>query len=438
LFNIKELKTIFKNSIFYNFKDDIFFDKVEHDTRRSLTNAMYLALKGANFDGHNFLKEALLKGAKLAIVERINKKINLPQIKVKNTLEAYLKLAKYKRKKISAKIIAITGSNGKTTSKDLLFHLLDKKYKVYSNFGNFNNNIGLSYTILNAPLDIDFLILEMGMNKLKEIKLLSNIACPDLGLITNIGTAHIGELKGVHNILKAKLELFDYLKKNNKDIIFNTFDKELKKVKTNFKNSFNFIKLNSLKNNSFSFKYKNKIYKAKTLLKGDHNLNNIAAALSVALFLNVDINYVIKRLKTFDTKDMRFEEKNIKGITYILDCYNANLDSMKAIIDYVSKQKISGRKVAVIGDMNELGKYTKAYHIEIGKLLNKTKIDKVFCFGKYSSYYQEGFNNNAKFIAINDLEIAKKIIKSYIKRNDLVFFKASRSLKLEKLFKEVI
>lgn len=434
MFSHQDLKIIFNDAQFINFDSQIRVSKVEHDTRKPLNNAMYIALIGDNFDGHNFVSDAYKNGAIVAVVEKyIESKI--AQILVKNTLSSYLKIANYKRKMLNAKVIAVTGSNGKTTCKELIYSLINKTFITYKNEGNLNNQIGLPYTLSNVPLDAQCVVLEMGMNSLGEIKTLSQCAEPDIALITNIGSAHIGKLGSIQNILKAKTELFDYANNNGSLIIFNTKDKLLITLKHKYKNTINFLELKKVNEDSFKFTYKNEIFVIKSPLKGEHNLSNLAAALTVALHLGVDPNIVSKELEKFKQKDMRFEIIEINKVKYILDCYNANPDSMKAIIDYVSLVNVLGSKIAVIGDMNELGTYSQNFHLEIGEYLRIKGINKVFSIGKYSKYYKKAYNDDKNFFEISNRDV--NFLKKEIKENDLVFFKASRTIKLEEIFKEV-
>lgn len=439
MLNLVDLKKVFIDAKFYNFPEQLEILRVEHDTRKNLDHALYIAIKGEHFDGNSFIDDAFKKGAVAAIVGSVNENILIPQILVKNTGKAYLDLASYYRHKLKAKVIAITGSNGKTTTKDLIFHVLKKFYKVYKNEGNLNNQIGLPYSLLNMPIDAEFIVLEMGMNSLGEIKILAETAMPNFALITNVGTAHIGRLGSLENILKAKLELFDYVDKNNGTLFFNVYDDSLEKIKNEYKNTVDFIKINSVKDGEFYFFINNKKYEGTTLLKGKHNLLNISGALTIAQNLNLDLTECLEEIKTFNTASMRFELFKKKGITFILDCYNANPDSMKAIIEYVSNSKAL-RKLAVIGNMNELDGFTEKYHIEIGEFLKTKKIDKVFSFGTFSKFYKKGYKDENNFTELSscDLIEAVNIIKDELKEGDIVFFKASRSIKLESIYKGVM
>lgn len=443
--NFKEIL----NAKFLDWKDDFSFSGFEHDTRKDLKNKFYVAIKGENFDGNDFILEAKKKGAS-AVISNKNINIGIPHIVVKDSIEAYGVLAKNYLKELKyEKIIAITGSNGKTTTKEIIDFVLSKKFKVVKNPGNFNNLIGVPYSILNFPKSFDYGILELGMSSFGEIKALSEIVNPDLGLITNIGRAHIGFLKTKENILKAKMELFDYLEENNKEAIFvNNLDSLIKKevdklkIKKNIFGDSNFFiekKNEAFDHQKYTLNYNNKKYSGRTSLLGDYNLNNILASLSVLNYLGIDIEESISLISDFIPSSMRSVFKKIDGVNYFIDCYNANPDSVIEALKVAST--FSSRKIAVLGDMLELGDKSKSLHLEVGKKVAEL-YEYIFALGDFSKDYVDGFISaggvlqKAFIFKKNEIAILKEKLKKMIIEDDFIFIKASRGIKIERVLED--
>lgn len=424
------------------------------DTRTLKKNEVFFAIKGEKRDGHEFIQDALKKGASLVICERCKNNMNEKILKVKNTKEALLILAKYyinKFKKI--KIIAITGSNGKTTTKELIAFILSKKYKVLKSDKSYNNYLGFSLTAFNLKRNYDFLVAEIGMNHTGEIKKIVNGIKIDTAIITNIGEAHIGFFNSKKEVAMAKSEIFIGLKKSgnvilNKDDEFFNF---LKNRANRFKiftfgkgeGSDLYFKDAEIKKNytKFKFCYKKEKYSLYTKLMGEHNLYNIAAAGYVGLIYGIKLTEIIEAIKRFKIKNsMRFEIKKIKGIEIINDAYNANINSFEAAIDTLKKIKLENLYI-VAGDMYELGKKAKKLHFELGKMLAQLKINGIFWLGKYGLYVKEGYLNGNGVLGRNDIIIKKnknsllKVIKNKIKKGDTIFLKGSRLNKLEDIEK---
>ncbi len=425
---------------------------ISTDTRTLKKGNVFFAIKGEKSDGHRFIKDAIKKGACLVICESSCKIDNC--IKVKDTKNALLLLAKYyltKFKKI--KKIAITGSNGKTTTKEIITSILSAKYKVKKSEKSYNNYLGLSLTIFNLRKRDEILVVEAGMNHKGEIKEMMKGINLDMAIITNIGSAHLGFFKDKKEIASAKSEIFLSLKKNgiailNKDNeYFNFLRKKVKNAKVlNFgKDSNADIRFEkgyySGKYMNFKVYHKNKMYDIKTQLKGEHNIYNLACAMLVGFIFKVKSNLMIDRIKKFKMKNfLRFEEKNINGIYVINDAYNANIDSFKSAIETLKEMNVDNLYM-VIADMLELGRKTKVMHIELGKLLATIHLKGLFLFGENCKYIKEGYKNgngnlpDNLIVISNNKEQIGRLLKQKVKKYDCVFLKGSRKNKLEEIEK---
>ncbi len=462
MLNVSELKQVFNKAEFINYSADVQINSVEHDTRRISKQSLYVAIKGESLDGHDFVIDAQNKGAVACICEKEIKGASLVQIVVKDSVKAYGTLARYWRDKLKCPVLGLTGSNGKTTTKDLVYTVMSKKFKTVRTTGNFNNPIGVPYTLLSFPLDAEFAVVEMGMNAKGEVDMLSHIADPDVALITNIGRAHIGRLGSIDAIKDAKTEVFNYVLKKNGSFCINLSDERIKswvdsnkpkKVITYCCSSSDnddcacqvCVKALSSTGNSQKFK----VFCSKTTeevegeikLIGIHNLHNVAAAIAVGVNFGIDVKTSVKALNDFIPPAMRSNIIEKDGVNYIVDCYNANPDSMLAAIATLAETKEATRKVAVVGDMGELDGMEKELHKEVGKSLAENKIDLVYVIGDYSENYKEGFNsvNGPKgklFIYAKDqMDLLKKELFPALKKGDYVLVKASRSSKLEAVLK---
>jgi UDP-N-acetylmuramoyl-tripeptide--D-alanyl-D-alanine ligase len=461
MFNISELKAVFKKAEFINERPDIKITSVEHDTRRIKPKSLYIAIQGDNLDGHDFVVEAMNKGAVACICERKIDNAALTQIIVKDSVKAYGELARFWRDRMKCPVLGLTGSNGKTTTKDLIYTILSKKFKTARTQGNFNNLIGVPYTILGFPLNAECAIVEMGMNAMGEIAALSKIADPDVALITNIGRAHIGRLGSMDAVISAKTELFDYVLKKGGSFCLNVDDEKVNTwVDSNKpKKSITYCYANSDEKecsaqvcvkaiSSTGKSQKFKVYCSKTgeevagniKIIGSHNLNNVVAAIAVGVFFGMDVKSCVKALKDFVPPAMRSNVVKKEGVTYIVDCYNANPDSMIAAIRSMEMAKEASRKIAVVGDMLELDGMENELHKEVGLELAQNKFDLVFAIGKYSPNYIEGFESfkgdKGKLFAYSSDQMQKlrKDLFPSLKRGDYVLIKASRGSKLEAVF----
>ena len=423
---------------------------VSTDTRKIEEGTMFIALKGENFNGNNYVLEAFNKGAKIAIVDEVKCDLNelkedVALIKVENTGRALMDLAKFYREKLGLKVVGITGSAGKTSTKDLVAAVLSDKYKVFKTKGNFNNEIGLPLMILELDSTYDVAILEMGMRGLGQIKELAEIASPDLGIITNIGISHIEILKTRENILKAKMEIATFFDKNNTLVVCGNDDflgalpeAEYKIVKTgvgeNFKIGAKNIALEEL-SSKFTVYDGEKEEEFSLDMPGEHNISNLMLGIAIAKELGVSFEEMKRGLKNIEATSMRLELIKKDGFSILNDCYNSSPVAVKSAID-VMKNIEGKRRIAVLGTMRELGHKSEEAHMEIGKYAKENGIEKVLCFGNFSENIKEGYGEGCT-VYENKEELIKDLL-NIICDGDIILVKASRSLKFEEITKALL
>ena len=363
------------------------------DTNEVTLGDVYVGIKGEKVDGSLFYEEAFKNGAKICLLEEIpiqketyQKYPDTTIIVVKNSIVAIQKLATYKRSLYDIPVIGVTGSVGKTSTKDIIGGVVGTVYNVRKTYGNYNNHIGVPLTILGLK-DHTALVVEMGMNHLGELRKLTNIAKPTICVITNIGTAHIGNLGSRENILKAKLEILEGLTKegiviinNDNDLLhnWNMQNREYKVKSFGIENKSDIIaediNLNEHESNFTSYIYGEKT-KVEVPVTGMHFVYNALCAICVGEALNISKENILKGIKEFELTKNRMEIlKNSKEVTIINDCYNASFDSMIASLEVLSKTE-GKRKIAVLGDILELGDYSKKIHEDVGKEVTKNNID---------------------------------------------------------------
>lgn len=412
-------------------------DSISTDTRNIALNSMFFALKGDNFNGNKFAEIAIEKGAKYAIVDEIeyeNPKLGI--FYVNNSLETLQKLANYHRKQLKTPILSLTGSNGKTTTKELIARVLQKKYNIISTIGNLNNHIGVPLTLLRLKKEHELAIVEMGANHLKEIEFLCEIAEPDFGYITNFGKAHLEGFGGIEGVIQAKSELYNYLEKNNKIAFVNTDDSKQIELTENLKT----IKFGSQNNADYQFKYlKNNNAKCPPIqynstivqseLIGEYNLSNVAAAIAIGLHLKVDLQDIKAAIEAYTSGDNRSQLVNKNDYKIILDAYNANPSSMEVALKNFSS--INGEKAVVLGDMFELGDSSKIEHQNIADLAFKLKFNEIYLIGNYfHSIDKENLSNIKTF---ENREEAINYFSQHPIRSKTLLIKGSRGMQLEKI-----
>lgn len=424
---IKEIYDIFKKS-----------SGVYTDSRNPLKNGLFFALSGEKYNGNDYAAESLHKGAISAVVdnEELASKSN-KFIYVKNSLETLQKLASFHRQKFKCPVLAITGSNGKTTTKELLKIVLSKKHNTHATIGNLNNHIGVPITILNTPISSDFLIIEMGANHLNEIKNLCKIAKPTHGFITNFGLAHLEGFGGKEGVIKGKSELYDFLDSSNGEIFVNhdnqnQINKLGNKKYISFgqeeKADFNLVYNLSNKNNlEISFKGSKFI----TNLYGEYNLPNVSAAIVIGDFFNVSLKNIKEAIESYRPLDNRSQVIKINNKKIILDAYNANPSSMEFAIKNFHK-KFTNDRILIIGDMLELGEYSKSAHKQIVNLIIDLSFDKVITVGENFFEISNTPNYFKKYHSTDELI---KFISLKVVKEKNILIKGSRSLRLEKILK---
>ena len=418
---------------------------LSYDTRTLQKDQAYIALKGTNFDGHTFIQNAVRVGANFIILEKkeapkYEEILNgVPFLAVDNTLLALQEIAKFHRLSKDIKIAAITGSNGKSTTKQMLTALLKQVGKTCSTEGNFNNQIGVPKSLLEISNEDDFGVFELGASHVGDIAEIARLVLPDAAILTNISPSHLEFFGSMENIYKTKTEMLDYLNMGA-TVVFNGDDKFLKNLKTSYKGkmiSFGFDPNNDIvikESANFSFTYKGATFNTGIVLER-HNKLNAAAACGAALALGLFKEDIEKGLKTYKPMPMRLEKHKLNKAEILLDCYNANPVSMENALNILSTY--ADMRVAVLGDMRELGKYSADYHKELAQKIIDAKINKVFLAGTeteitYKELLKLGFKevkySKDKLDFIKDLQ---EIIKT---QKVIVLFKASRSLNFEELF----
>lgn len=434
---------------------NLLLENFSKDTRTINKKDVYIAIKGESFDGNMYIDDAFSKGASCCIIDNdeyidTKKYKEKTIIKVDDSIKCLQELAKYKRSLYNIPVIAITGSVGKTSTKDIVYEVVSKKYKTLKPMGNLNNHIGLPLTILKLK-DHEALVVEMGMNHFKEISLLTKIAKPNIAIITNIGTAHIGNLGSRENILKAKLEITETLSKENTLIINNDNDLLHNEV-SNLKDKYKLVTIGiNNKSDYNATNIKDNIFSSTFNIDNDSiNINvgspafiyNSLVAYAVGKILKIASKDIIDAIAIFKLSEHRLEKKISKsGITIIDDTYNANQDSMINALTLLSKVK-NKRRVAILGDILELGNYSKEIHQNIGKTITPKNLDLLITIGKESKYIKEealknNFDNN-KIYSYKDYEETINNITSIVKKDDLVLLKASHGMKLSKVVDELV
>ena len=382
---------------------NLVLDNFSHDTRTIRDGDIYVGIKGETFDGNLFYKDAFDKGAKACILDNIDindiedKYKNKTIILVDDCLKCIQDLARYKRSLYNIPVVGVTGSVGKTSTKDMIYSVLSTKYKVLKTEGNNNNNIGLPFTILRLK-DEDIMVIEMGMNNFGEISLLTNISKPTMAVITNVGTAHIGNLGSRENIMKAKLEIIEGLNgpliiNNDNDILHDNIDyiKSLNKIITiGIYNDSDYM-AKDISKDLTEFTINND--KIKCNIGNTAFIYNSLVAYVFGKLCNVDNENIKDGIKNFKLTSNRLEFKKLNNdITLIDDTYNASLDSIKSSLEILVRQD-ARRRIAVIGDVLELGKFSESIHEEIGKLLFDSNIDFIITVGNETKYTDRYLKN---------------------------------------------
>lgn len=417
------------------------------DSRQLEEGYLFIPIKGAKVDGHDFIPKAAAMGAAAALSERELPDCPIPYIQVASSEQALKDLAEYYRSQLPLPIVGITGSVGKTSTKEMIASVLSQKYQVLKTAGNFNNEIGLPLTLLRIREEHQVAVVEMGISDFGEMHRLAKMARPDICVITNIGICHLENLKSRDGILQAKSEIFDYLKPGSHIVLNGEDDKlstvtEVKGIHPLFYGTGREIYADQIQNCGLEgiaaqIHTPRGSISVKIPIPGEHNVLNALAATGVGLYLGMelaDIQAGIERVKTIGGRSNLIESG---GFRVLDDCYNANPVSMRASLDVLSSG--NGRKVAVLGDMGELGEQEKQLHYEVGAYAAQKQIDAVFCAGSLSEYLalgaKEGNDIQVFYFPSRD-EMTERLLE-YLNEGDTVLVKASHFMEFSKVVEAI-
>ncbi len=416
--------------------------EISTDTRSIIPDSIFFSLKGDQFDGNKFAEDALEKGSAFAVIDNPLYKKDERYILVDDSLLALQNLAQTHRENLDISVIGITGTNGKTTTKELIAAILKKKYKTHVTEGNFNNHIGVPLTLLSIKSDIEIAVIEMGASHIGEIKLLCRLAMPNYGLITNIGKAHLQGFGNFDGVLKAKNELYEYISKTKGKIFLNADNDILR----NIANGLSAITYGTDKNAAccgmitestpyLHIKWKSGAetswHNIFSQITGIYNFENIMSAICIGDYFQVSHSDICSAINGFVPTNNRSQLIERKGYSIIKDAYNANPVSMKAAIMNLSEQHVPN-KIAILGDMLELGSFSKKEHGRIIKLLESQSFNKVYLVG---SLFKNAINNNpyTTFETVEDLIRFFSTKSNKFPENSIVLLKGSRGISLEKV-----
>ena len=437
---------------------------VSTDSRNCVPESIFFALKGERFDGHAFVDNALQAGCAYAIVDVVAKAIDKRVIVVENVLHTLQQLARIHRKALGVRVIGITGTNGKTTTKELIAAVLSQKYKVLSTLGNLNNHIGVPLTLLRLTDKHEMAVIEMGANHPGEIAELAAIACPDYGLITNVGYAHLEGFGSLEGVIKAKGELYDYLRKTNGTVFIHrdnehltSVSHDLQKIMYGAANSTgisggqvsdnrNYKKQTDVNDDSvfplsgglrgavrslnpylsFSWQYRpDEVYEVSTKLVGGYNLWNVLAAIAIGVHFNVPCEKINEAIAGYQPANNRSQLQKTNFNELIMDAYNANPSSMRAALDNFSNMT-SGRKAVILGDMRELGAKSLELHAAILKQIESCDYEKVLLCGEHFSAAGQ------QYLCFPTIEKLCEYLETRPLRGYHILIKGSRAIGLEK------
>jgi UDP-N-acetylmuramoyl-tripeptide--D-alanyl-D-alanine ligase len=408
---------------------------VSTDTRTLEKGTLFFALKGENFNGNRFAQKALDLGASFCIIDEVQKPDNERYILVDDVLQTLQKLANYHRNYLNIPIVALTGSNGKTTTKELIHAVLKQRYKTQATLGNLNNHIGVPLTLLRMDESTEIGIVEMGANHIGEIAQLCKIANPDFGYITNFGKAHLEGFGSEEGVVKGKSELYDYLKQKKGAIFLNIDDKKQVKQVGDYQNRITFSETESsdftiaLQRESPFLKIEISKTIIQTQLLGRYNFTNTAVAIAVGLHFDVDLTSIKKGVESYVPKNNRSQIIKQNSNTIILDAYNANPSSIDAALKNFKTME-GDQKIVILGDMFELGEQSYAEHQSIIDLAQKLDFSQLYLVGNQFFEHHQNYSNVLFF---KDFERLKIHLEDYPIKQSMVLVKGSRGMALERL-----
>ena len=407
--------------------------KVTTDTRADLNNSLFFALKGDNFNGNRYAVEAIQKGANFAIIDEAEFQTSKRIILVEDVLSTLQELAKYHRLQLDIPIIALTGSNGKTTTKELVSAVLSKKYNCSATKGNLNNHIGVPLTLLKMKSDVEIGVVEMGANHPKEIDTLCKIALPDYGYITNFGKVHLEGFGSLEGVIEAKTELYRHLKQNDKTVFVNANDEVQMERSNDIKR-----KIFGTKASDFPIEFisadpfvnlKFDDIQVKSKLIGNYNYLNIATAIAIGKYFKVSDKMIKKAIEKYTPSNMRSQIIYKGSNKIILDAYNANPNSMEVALENLS-QLTDKNKVAILGDMFEIGENSLVEHAHVFDLAQNMQINTLVLIGNDFSEINADSSNTKQFKNFDNFKT--KFDLNTIK-NTTILIKASRGMALERI-----
>lgn len=425
------------------------FSAISINTRTIQEGEVFLSIVGHNFDGHDFIAQAIERGAKGIIYANSGKvkafEKGITYIKVAETTTALGAIANFHRRRFDIPVVAVTGSSGKTTTKEMLAWILSAKYNVLKNKGTQNNLIGVPLTLLGIHSKHDIAVIEMGTNRVGEIKRLAQIAEPNVGIIINIGPAHLEFLESLRGVYKEKINLVRHLSEPGIAIL-NKADIILSKLSSIRSRPVFFFGINSesdFKATEITYKPKgisflfNGIHQVEVRHCALHNVSNALAAMGSALLFGLDFNTIKERIETFDSPDMRLKEIKLKKCIVFDDSYNSNPQSLKQAIDVLCRQSTTGRRILVMGDMLELGKTSEEFHTYFGRYVSKKPVDIFITMGNFSKMAAEsarkaGMNAHSIFHFDNCPPLLE-YLETNIKEGDVLLIKGSRMMQMEKI-----
>lgn len=453
MFTSKDIVTAVRGRLLSGNPDEI-LTGVSTDTRKIKSGELFLAIKGEKFDGHSFILDAVSKGAGGVLVQEggiTNANFKLPDnisfISVSDSIRALGDIGNFHRSRFNIPVVGITGSNGKTTVKEMTTAILSKKFNVLKNFGTENNNIGVPMTLMRLAGEHAIAVLEMGTNHLGEIRRLSEIARPTTAIITNIGPSHLEYLEDTDTVFKAKQEILEYMDKDAK-LILNYDDEYLSRIKTDLKITwfglnkaadFHADKI-SIEPEGITFRL-NEEWDISLGVLGRHNVYNALAAIACAWDFGITIDEIRDALKEFRVPNMRMEVKRFGDIKIINDTYNANPQSMKQAIEALRDMATEGRKVLIAGDMLELGTFSGRFHHLVGKQAAESGIDLIVAVGKLAEYIsngaQEAGMSQRKIKLCAFTKEAREKVLGLVKKGDTVLVKGSRAMRMEEIVNDL-
>lgn len=419
------------------------------DSRLVEEDYLFIPIKGERVDGHNFIPQVFEKGACCVLSEIELEDPKGPYIRVESSEEALKKIAAFYRQSLPIKVVGITGSVGKTSTKEMIASVISQKYNVHKTAGNFNNEIGLPLTVFGIHAEHEVAILEMGISDFNEMHRLSTVANPDICVITNVGLCHLENLGDRDGVLKAKTECFEHMKEGGLAVLNGDDDKLSTKKNVNGRDAVfygmnadeNLIYATDVENLGFEGMQANihtpqGEFKASITIPGEHNVYNALAATAVGLELGLSLEEIQKGIQEAKTIAGRTNLIKANGYNVIDDCYNANPVSMEAAMDVLSHAK--GRTIAVLGDMGELGEDEKALHFGVGKCVAEKKIHTLFCAGTLAAEYKAGaqsIGNECKVYHFENRDDMIAELLSYVKEGDNILIKASHFMDFPKVVK---